>query len=216
MSTEIITKESLSKEGIDVKITQNDIIEFLISEKINTIESECRSLVNMHSEIQRELKAEIEEAAEKLALTVKLPKGLKLDRFVKDFANHKDSTKYLGVYRNEYRDVISFRENNHTFHKSFEIIISPVYCTEISGVKLSSSVDYQASVKIPFTYSDALIKRIEIHTKTVSEFLKKVPQDGISEKKLNKEIKNQFTKEFLKGMSSDFKKALRLGFNTKV
>jgi hypothetical protein len=203
-----LSLHTFKKEGVELKITQADIIELMVSEKIEAIENRVEVLNNKADELNEALLKEWKEFQEKLILDKKFSKKLKVHSYnltrykqFKQFSlkrikilEHVNGTKFLNQVDIKYIDDLV--EGKLTISLK----------TIVAGIEFINT----SSIDIPFTsfnHDKELIKQVDQNNKEIEELLSE--HEEINEKKIVKEIKNKFTKEFVKSMSTDFQKQLK-------
>jgi hypothetical protein len=223
MSKELaLSKTDLTNEGIDVKVTQSDIIDYLVSEKIETFEEQCKKLNQNYKAIKDLCNEEYNKATEIATKDIKAPKSCVISHVSRRYETPKDRYNLYTVNRYESKDTIKYvKGHNSTIEDDVILKLAPQFKIEVEGIIFfTGSLDNKDlkkyEITVPFKHSKRLIDMINAHTKEVDKFLEIVPEEGINEKKISRDIKNKFTKEFLKTMSTDFKKSLKLGFNTSL
>ena len=205
-----LSKEDIVKEGIEIKLTQSDVIEMLVEEQVNTITETIEKLNQKAQVLFDETKLEWETYIDGLLASVPVPKGLIVT------GRYFTNTSVTG--NNQIFDIregyvsngnIKYVCNYKSCTTSAKGVITINYQGTISGIELKGHVsgpDYD------FTHSKKLVAAIEKHNKEVKDFLALMPEKGINWKEIARKIKNQFTKEILKTSSADFRKKLKEGF----
>jgi len=197
-----IKQEDLLNEGIEIKVTQNDVIDMIVSEQIQKILSELETL-NLKSE---EL---IKKHNNSKVLKVKAPKGaieIKCYQTKSECSNYsifsiqtteRNSGK-IDISRDSTRLYSSVEQNNR-------------YEITIDGVLFEGRVSKTVSTNL----SEKFISEVEEHNKNVQSFLDRFPK-GIDEKAVTKLIKAQFTKQIVKSTSKDFRGQLAQSFGISI
>lgn len=214
MSKELkLTKEMISAEGIEIKVTQADVIDALVEEKITSILSQYEELKDSYEKINEKALKEKTDFLKKVLKKLPEIKGV-----TKDFECINTSEKYTQylsiskIHCHESGSSFQFGYSNGSALLKETGVVSVRLITEIQGI-----VFIGWSEKLPYEYnmSEKLIKEIEAYDEKVEELFKVYP-DKINEKQIARSIKNQFTKEILKSSSKDFQKKLRLGFGLNL
>lgn len=210
-----LSKEAIQKEGIEIKLTQADIIDALVEEEIGSILSIAETLEETGKKIDQDISEYIKAQIDKAVSKVTAPKGLTFDGV--ETQNSFNKGNYHGIKvlstSKDHRGTIIFNTRGFGAYFTRTERIQVRYKTEVSGVTLYGfSEPIDVNIKVPSKY----IKLIEEYDAKVEEFFKLVPKNGINEKELAKRIKNQFTKEILKTSSPDFQKKLRAGFGLSL
>lgn len=214
-----LTKESIANEGIEIKLTQADVIDALVDEQMEIINNRYESIRQEYVEIKRFCTEERERIAIKHFEEVKkkLPKFVIVDEkphfnFLQIENKGRDLVMYnLSKYSNG--KTISYDKHNYRFNT--HILVKATFSVQI---KCSSDVNLD-STTCSFTFShkdsSSLLKRLNEHNLRVEQFLNDFPGE-INPSKISKDIKNKFTKEILKTSSPDFRKKLKAGFGVTL
>lgn len=212
MSKELaLTKESIANEGIEIKVTQSDVIDALVEEQLNGITSIYETLVENHKNIMELIEKEWSDFKNKLVAKQKTPRGLTFGTA----KTNGSTSSYFTLYGvNEYHDsrsagTVKYSSNTRNISLKADGKLYIVYEVQIHGI------DFQGeSEPIPykFSHSKKLVELMEQHNAKVKEFMDMVPAKGINEKEIARKIKNQFTKEILKSSSPEFRAKLKDGF----
>lgn len=209
-----LSKETVQEQGIDIKITQGDIIDVLVEDQINNYLKTYEELIDEHNDIYGLVKTDVKlKAAETLALMRKeIPRG------VKEFNSQHNYVGHMSYY---YDKFLRIEENQHTkyiFPYTASFIIKGEIECEIKLIKVIGGLEFTSSMtkRIPYETPSHLLELVKLKEAKVKKFLDSFPSEGINERKIAKAIKNQFTKEFMKSMSPDFKKSLSKSFKLKL
>lgn len=210
MSELVLSKDAVQKEGIDVKVTQGDIIEMLVSERIDEIESMYETLRDSGKQIISALDAEWKEARNAHAKKVKLPKGFKLNLEQINRVDWKAQVnhKVLNLDYSYNRSSVFYRAKQTSCIDDVTAKFVVKAYKEVEGVTYEGWIPFE----FHFKHDEKLVKLLAENNKQVEAFVASLPEEGISEKELTRKIKNTFTKEFVKTMSPDFQKSLKKGF----
>lgn len=204
-----LTKESIVNEGIEIKLTQSDVIDALVEEQINSIVELKETLQKNYYDLLKLIEKEVEDYKNKLAAKQKTPKELT----VLNVGTATTGTNFKGIKSiSEYTDsrgTVKYSQNNHNVAMGISGSLFIIYSAEISGITMEGKSNL---VPFNFKHSKKVVDFIEQHNAKVKEFIEMVPAKGINEKEIAKRIKNQFTKEILKTSSVDFRKKLKEGF----
>lgn len=212
MSKELaLTKESIANEGIEIKVTQSDVIDALVEEQINGITNIYDTLVENYKNIIELIEKEWSDFKDKLVAKQKTPKGL---TFVVAKTNGSSSSYFRLCDVKEYNDsrsagTLKYFSNTKTISLNEEGNLYIVYEGQISGIRVEGE---SGPIPYKFSHSKKLVYLMEQHNARVKQFLDMIPAKGINEKEIARKIKNQFTKEILKSSSADFKAKLKEGF----
>jgi len=210
----ILSKETIQEQGIDVKITQNDIIDVLVEDQIDNYLKIYEELMAEHDDIYSLIKTDADlKAAETLALMKKeIPRGVKEFKSQHHYAAHKSyyNDKFLRIEENQHTKYI--------FPYTFSFLMKGEIECEIKLIKVIGGLEFTSCMtkRIPYETPSHLLELVKLKEAKVKSFLDSFPSGGINERKIAKAIKNQFTKEFMKSMSPDFKKSLNKSFKLKL
>lgn len=211
-----LTKESIANEGIEIKLTQADVIDALVDEQMEIINNRFNSIEKEYKDILQFFKDERQKIVMKHFEEVKkkLPKYLIVDEnpdfCFKAIESNGKELKMLTILKHSTTGkTISFSV------RDYGTINTNILLQANFDVKIKCS-DFdihptRGSFKFVHRDSPATIKRIKEHNLKVEQFLKDFPEE-INPSKISKDIKNRFTKEILKTSSPDFKKKLKAGF----
>jgi hypothetical protein len=216
-----LTKESIAAEGIEIKITQADVIDALVDEQMEVVMSKFKELKKNYVSIEDKIKKAQDEPRNKAIAEIekKLPKYITVEKgFFGTYGYGAKPGTGKRMVILEIRASVYGPANSNTT----EFSLREAWSSGLNGhviqqipVKVHvKDVDIQTSfVKVEFHYKipAALLKEIDEHNAKCNQFIKDYPEP-ISPSKISKQIKNKFTKEILKGSSTDFKKKLKLGF----
>lgn len=207
-----LTKESIANEGIDIKLTQSDVIDALVEEQINSIVSQVETLRLSTKALAESVKKEFQVCMD--AAVTKAPVSKTLTIVEKDYTRgHRDKDNQIvltDISDLEVRGGSTIYRKTNTCYVVLqgEAKLSIKY----EGVVDDINVTGRFETMFPFKYSKKLVKAIEEHNKRVDEFMAIMPEKGINEKEIARKIKNQFTKEILKTSSPEFRKKIQDGF----
>ena len=217
MSKEIkgLSKDSFQAEGIELKVTQNDVIDLLVEEQVKSITDIAEAITQNQRMISDLIKEEWDVAIAKNVEKITIPKGLTINPSPRRSFNSTKNCdfKHLNHYNDNRSGALMFTLQNS--HLTIESIASVTltYETLISGITLTGPGE---TIKFTFKHSKKVIKFVEEHNIKVDEFMAILPAGGINEKQIAKVIKNRFTKEILKNMSLEFQKSLTKGFGVSI
>jgi hypothetical protein len=210
-----LSKETIEEQGIDIKITQNDIIDVLVEEQINEYLKEYEEIMSDHLRIYNLIKMDIQQKAEEVIIIMRkdIPKGVKEVSKHHNFNADYNSTyydKFLRLEETQYaRKIYSYTTSFGTKGViSCKLMLEKV----IGGLNFTSF----KTAEIPYELPSHLLEAVKLKEEYVKKFLDSFPSEGINERKIAKTIKNQFTKEFMKSMSPDFKKSINKSFKLKL
>lgn len=215
MSAEVaLSKESLQGEGIELKLTQSDIIEMLVEDQVRSITDIGDQLMENQKNILELMHKEWSDANEKQVAKITIPKGLTLVGHEKGH-NGKERKELIQVksYIDSRNGTISYSTGTLSINMVAKATISPIYRAEISKIELKG---YGEKIDFNFKHSKKLNDFIDAHNTKVKEFIALVPTKGINEKEISKTIKNRLTKEMIKNMNPDLQKALKKGFGVTL
>lgn len=209
-----LSKEDIAKEGIEIKLTQSDVIEMLVEEQVTTITDTVDKLNFKSQELFDKMKLEWDEYINSLVASVPVPKGLTVTGSYCNNTNASDNKQIFYVKEGySSNNNIKYQSSYKSYTVAVKGSVTINYTGTISGVELKGNApgpDYD------FKHSKKLVDAIEKHNKEVGDFLALMPEKGFNEKEIARKIKNQFTKEILKTFSADFRKKLKEGFGTNI
>jgi hypothetical protein len=209
----VLTKEAIANEGIEIKLTQSDVIDALVEEQLASITSIAETLKQTTKDLTLAVKDEFNAFLDKLVEKTPLPKGLVLDSRKSAYDGYE--TQYIyGI--NEYNDkhVIRYDKREKTsFTVNAKGTLFITYTGEFSGIKVTGTSE---GISFKFNHSKKLLDMIQKHNEKVIEFIQMVPANGLNEKEIAKKIKNHFTKEILRSSSAEFRAKLKEGFGLNL
>lgn len=210
-----LTKESIANEGIEVKLTQSDVIEMLVEEQLGEIKKIFENLRETSISLGKEIEREYQEYIDAIVAKQPVPKGLRVS--TRDVSSFTSKGKTVSLYTlNEYVDSrhnITYSTRTSSIAESCEAHVKIYYQGTISGIEVGG---WGEPIPFKFKHSKKLIALVEETRERAEEFLKLVPAKGFNEKEIAKRIKNQFTKEILKTSSAEFRKKLKEGFAVEL
>jgi hypothetical protein len=210
-----LTKESIANEGIEVKLTQSDVIEMLVEEQVGEIKKIFETLRETSISLGKEIEREYQEYIDAVVAKQPVPKGLKV--VARNVSSFTSTGKTVTLYTlNEYvdsRNNITYSTRTHNIAESCEAKVFIHYEGIVSGIDMRGNGE---PIPFKFKHSKKLIALVEETREKAEEFLKLVPAKGFNEKEIAKRIKNQFTKEILKTSSAEFRKKLKEGFAVEL
>jgi hypothetical protein len=211
----ILSKEDIANEGIEVKLTQADVIDMLVEEQLGEIKNIFETLKETSIALGKEIEKEYEEYIDSVVAKQPVPKGLKVS--TRDVSSYRNKGKNVNLYTlKEYvdsRNNITYSIRTRSIDEGCEGQIKIYYQGTISGIEMGG---WGEPIFFKFKHSKKLIALVEETKEKAEEFLKMIPIKGFNEKELAKKIKNQFTKEILKTSSAEFRKKLKEGFGTNI
>jgi len=204
-----LTKEAIANEGIDIKLTQADVIDMLVDEQVSSIRDIYESLRETSLKLAEATRKEYDDFIEALVAKQAVPKGLTVIGKRTNYNSGSTVNLYTLSEYTDGRGNISYSINSKAIAETCKGDFIIKYEGIVSGIVMEGM-----SEPIPFTFkhSKKLISLIKETQEKSEEFLKLIPVKGINEKDIAKKIKNQFTKEILKTSSPDFRKKLKEGF----
>ena len=210
-----LTKESIANEGIEIKLSQADVIDMLVEEQIGKIKNIFETLSETSIALGKEIEREYQEHIEAVIAKQPVPKGLKVvARNVGSFSSiGKTVILYTLTEYVDSRNNITYSTRTTNIAESCEAKVSIQYEGTVSGIEMRGNGEF---IPFKFKHSKKLIALVEETKQKAEEFLKLVPAKGFNEKEIAKRIKNQFTKEILKTSSAEFRKKLKEGFAVEL
>jgi hypothetical protein len=206
-----LNKDAIQKEGIEIKITQSDVIDVLVGQQIENVMSQFRNLESRSVALREAIQTEKDKSIEKALAKIKIPEGL-------TFSHHRvSSTKsvnYKSIALNYIRPddkghTINLYTGTNTYYNQLQLVLEIYVKTTISDIELIGCLP---AFTIKHNISKKLVEEITIHNAQTKAFEEIFPAGGINEKRLAKEIKNKFTKDMIKSMSPEFQKSLSSSF----
>lgn len=209
-----LSKDSVVKEGIDIKISQADIIDMLVGEQFDNVMDTCHTLQARSKELMKALADEYKAAINEAVKKVPLPKGCVMTTTEQAQKNVKSNFQIndINIQSNERTGTKSFWSNNRQCSDLLDVEGNVIIEKIIEDIPFVGRIPF----KTKFKHSKKLIDQINSHNTEVTEFLASIPKEGINEKEISKKIKNQFTKQVVKAMSPEFRKSLKLGFGITI
>ena len=210
MSNEVaLSKESLQSEGIELKLTQSDIIEMLVEDQVKSITDIADNLEEEKKTINEMINKEWDNAIQKQLKNFPIPKGFIIEDYNK--SNHDVERNVFATLRGyvDQRSTITYGQHTSEIVVSCKVRLTLKYRAIISKIEMFGNSE---PIEFNFKLSKKLVDLVNEHSKKVKDFLDKMPAKGISEKEIAKTIKNRLTKEMIKNMNPDLQKALKKGF----
>ena len=203
-----LSKEAILKEGIEIKLTQSDVIDALVAEQIETILQTYEKLKTEQENIRAFINKEWEEAVENIVNAQDTPKGVKIEGKDSWHKNEKSIALNIIFKNTDSRENIRFGFSYNNISLKCLGSVSIIYSLKSKGILFKGIGE---TIDFDFEHSKGLEKRIKDHNEKVTEFCENF-KSGLNEKQIAKMIKNKFTKEILKTTSLDFKQKLIDGF----
>lgn len=215
MSTEVaLSKDSLQSEGIELKLTQSDIIEMLVEDQVKSITEIGEKIINNQKQILELVDKEWKDAIDKHIKKLVLPKGLTIITHSKNFNTlEKINISVLRDYVDGRNGTITYNSHTTLMALNCKANVTLTYEATVSKVKM---IGYSEPISFNFKHSKKVTDLITEHNEKVTEFLAIIPPKGINEKEIAKIIKNRLTKEMIKNMNPDLQKALKKGFGVTL
>jgi len=213
-----LTKESIANEGIEIRLTQADVIDALVDEQMEIILSRYEAIKAKSELLYQKSKQIKTDACNKVfeEMKTKLPKNIKIreDAKLNDYQLHLSNHKHV-----EFLYIEKYTSNNGIIDfkiRNWSDLYTGIITKESSiYIKIDvKDLDIQGAVlkfEYSFKYPASFVKEIKEHNEVVRQFCQEFPEP-ISPTKISKTIKNKFTKEILRTSSPDFKKKLKAGF----
>lgn len=212
----LLTKESIANEGIEIKVSQSDVIDALVEEQINAITSQVEEIKLSTKAILEDIAAELQKFIDSAVAKAPVSKHLSIidTDYTKRYVPNKKHIKLLSITDSELRgNTITYRKRTHC---EIELEGESQLLIKYEGVIDGIHVMGRFETMFTFKYSKKLIKAIEEHNKKVNALAEILPEKGINEKEIARRIKNQFTKEILKTSSPEFKQKMLDGFGISL
>jgi hypothetical protein len=212
----LLTKESIANEGIEIKVSQSDVIDALVEEQINAITSQVEEIKLSTKAILENIKAELQVCVDDAVAKAPVSKHLNIIETDHNriYSEDKKETQLSSIDDREVRGgtIIYRKVTNHHVVLQGQAKLIVKYQGIIDGINVLGRFD----TPFTFKYSKKLIKAIQEHNKRVDAFAEILPEKGINEKDIARKIKNQFTKEILKTSSPEFKQKMLDGFGINL
>lgn len=200
-----LSTKKLKEEGIEVRITQNDVIDLLVQEQVDLVVTAGRALIAEQKAWLAAAQAEWDKAVQDELAKLAIPKGLKVINVSKNIAGKTVGTNFLQESSHDRTGFVVFRTRYDGFYLEGDAKCSVKVTKTIGGIDLYGEMP----LKFPFTHSEKVKKDLETIQKKVNSFVDSLPAQGhINEKEVARVLKNKFTKEVLKNVSPDLKKSL--------
>ena len=205
--------KEIQKENIEVKITQNDVIELLVQEQIDALENKYNELCERYTIIQDKYNAYFKEVSKNKVLDSKVPLTASIADIHHNVKHAETSVSiscpYFGHGSNLEQKYIS-RTN---MYAKADIFVNTKFKVEIDDITFySGSLSYSLdNVILP----EELVNEINDYAKDFNAFNEILP-DRVVVSKITKQIKATFTKQILSTTSAAFRKKLSQQFNVKL
>lgn len=212
----LLTRESIANEGIEIKVSQSDVIDALVEEQINAITSQVEEIKLSTRAIFADIKAELQVCIDDAVAKAPVSKHLTIIEtdHTRIYSEDRKETQLLSIDDREVRGgtTIYRKVNNYDVVLQGQAKLIVKYQGIIDGINVVGRFD----TTFTFKYSKKLVKAIQEHNKRVDAFAEILPEKGINEKDIARKIKNQFTKEILKTSSPEFKQKMLDGFGINL
>jgi len=209
MST--LTKKVIQDQGIEINVNQKDIIDVIVSEKIQSMHDEVNALYLQYKELDAYVSDIITQNGLKHKDYLFSPK----DKC--DIKSHTDSDykilkkiqihfpEIIEIYNGRGKEEVNICKVNTPTSVEYKITHSKKIGDKIYTCE---KVAHDESFVLP----QELITLITKHNKKVKLLKEKYPEP-FNVASIEKQMKNHFTKEILKSTTSEFKQLLKSNFN---
>ena len=229
-----LSKDEIQKNDIEVKINQNDLIDLIVRQKIEEIDSLIEFTTINANNIIEKIKKFYNEQEEKIKETIlKKNKDFKILRF-SYFTNNgltglKDgsieSLDFLYKNNNGSSFLVCFAQTTNSIgqnrdDKNYYIAVKPFALTARVFIAYNNQgIDFRGHVDIvleKFVLPKEIIKLIKEHNKNVNKIHLELGKEKISESDISKKIKAEFTKGLLKNMDKSLIQKINDQFNLSL
>lgn len=205
--------KEIQKENIEVKITQNDVIELLVQEQVGALENKYNELCERYNTIQNKYKTFFEKVCENKVLLTKVSLTASVADIYHTANNTNRSVTISCPYFHQGSSIEQKCVNSNVMYTKVDIFVNTKFKVEVDGVIFySQNVEYDIeNVLLP----EELVNEINDYTKDFMAFNEILP-DKLVISKITKQIKATFTKQILSTTSAAFRKKLSQRFNVKL
>lgn len=205
--------KEIQKENIEVKITQNDVIELLVQEQVDALESKYNELCERYTTIQNKYKTFFEKVCENKVLLTKVPLTASVADIYHTANPNTQSVTISCPYFGHGSTLEQKYVSSQIMYAKVDIFVNTKFKVEVDGVIFySGNVKYDIdNVLLP----EELMNEINDYAKDFRAFNEILP-DRVVISKITKQIKATFTKQILSTTSAAFRKKLSQQFNVKL
>lgn len=208
----LLTRESIANEGIEIKVSQSDVIDALVEEQISVITSQVEAVQLSAKAILDSVKAELQASIDVAVGVAPISKHLSIvdTDYTRTYSGKRKEVELLTISDGETRagTTLYRRRGKCDLLVQGDVRLVIKYEGTLDGI----SVVGKHETTFTHKSSKKLIKAIEEHNQRVEALAEILPEKGINEREIAKKIKNQFTKEILKTSSPEFKQKMLDGF----
>jgi hypothetical protein len=215
-----LSMDNVRKEGINIEVNQKDIIEMLVQEKIEQIESEVENLKEEAQLLENEY---LEFYDAEFKKHINIPKH-KTKGLTCVFGSVITNRSYEAKLASKELCLVQAMDYKHGFNlerRTKYIDASKIfrgyylnYTYKVEGIEFSRQVEVPVADVI-VDLCPKIVAKINKHNERVTKFLAEHPT-FISESSITKKLKASFTKEILKTTSASFQKKLSANFGVKL
>lgn len=225
----VLTQQDLNEEGIRTQLTQNDLLEVLVTERLEVIDARFNALEKEHQEIITLINVSytaVREKSEKEALkTLKkagfsisledikfsyYPSLVELDHYY--IINHVGKHSYKSVDR---MDLCTSTHLVYPTNGKFKGTLRITVNKETAGI--NSYHEYKVPVDFTYKYnSDVILQRIKDYNEKVDVFIEEMKGVNINYNTVLKEMRVKFNKELIKAGSPKLRAKILEGFGLSI
>jgi len=217
MTTETdLTLSSIAQEGIEIKVTQADVVDMLVNERLTVIDDEIEAIEKSKSFIVEM----IEKEKDKIAHThiKRIARHLLPNVILENiYVGFKDGTqKALYIYNAQYNQKIKYRIGHDSLHYSSKYDVELIYkfTSEFKNTTIETRQSFKSNGSV--SLNKEILQKIEEHNTRVNKFYATLPKEEFTQAQLTKKLKMEFTKSIVKSGSKEFIKTLESKFNVKL
>ena len=207
MKMDLITEEQ-AKNGIELKVTQNDLISLLVEEQITDINNQIKILNDKFRVIRVDIENAVKETITNICIkkTKEIHQDLEYDNYSNNTSLYHNCKRIDISHINGENSIIKGSSSNfiNKFNKTLNIAVD--------ATLNKTNITYSFNEKVNFKLNNKILAKITKYNIELDFFLKKYENYDFNEKTLTRKLKNQFTKEFIKKTPTSFKKALQQKF----
>jgi phosphoribosylformylglycinamidine (FGAM) synthase PurS component len=217
MTTETnLTLSSIAQEGIEIKVTQADVIDMLVNERLTAIDDEIEAIEKSKSFIVEMIAKE----KDKIAHThiKRIARHLLPNLIVEDiYVGFKNNTqKVLYIYNSDFNQKIKYKISHDSLCYSSKYVVELTYkfTSEFKNTTIETIQRFKSNGSV--SLNKEILQKIEEHNTRVNKFFETLPKEEFTQVQLTKKLKMEFTKSIVKSGSKEFIKTLESKFNVKL
>jgi len=226
-----ISQQDLNEEGIKTQLNQNDLLEVLVTERLDAIDAECAAItaeymaireqaIEQENLMKEQVKKEAIKALKKLGIIFGEDQKLNFSIYVK---GDKDRYDVFNVYK---KSIIKghdnvFRERyNHTEVLKTSGVITGYVLIQVKDVLTSEVTStHEYKVNVSFTYknkSKEIVERIGKHNDNVDAYTEKMAGVNINYNSVLKNMRVTFNKKLIATGSPNLRKKILECFGLSI